>query len=105
MRNVRVPHALPISLATVSLPPAASAAVNAISAGAVRVGEQRAMQRRAAAKPVFAIALPAPRRAAALFGDAEQRLALRAPSRELIAAARNVASEQQPIPASRRSDG
>src|SRR5207253_2949076 len=59
--HVRRPHALPISLAIVSLPPATSAATNARrapSSGAMTSARTAAM----AETPVLAIAFPGPRR-------------------------------------------
>jgi hypothetical protein len=60
-RKVERPQAFPISLATVSLPPAVSDATSASSAALV-YGVVAATKAAAAAMPQLAIALPAPRR-------------------------------------------
>src|SRR5262249_1610367 len=96
-RNVDRPQALPISLATVSLPPAASDATSAISA-AFRCGVGTAAIAAAAATPQFAIAFPAPRRPArsSAIPSTIWRLS---PSLEVIEAARKAANNSSHAPA------
>src|SRR5262249_21602083 len=96
-RNVDRPHALPISLATVSLPPATSDATSATSA-ALACGVVIAANAAALATPQLAIALPAPRRPPR--SSAIPRTILRlSPSLEVTAAARNVANSSSHAPA------
>src|SRR5262249_7628082 len=98
---VERPHALPISLATVSLPPAASDAAIA-SRAAAAYGVVTAAIAAAAATPQLAIALPAPRRPPR-SSAIPSTIFRRRPSRDEIDAARNVAnsSSQAPMPAPR----
>src|SRR5207237_1398610 len=91
-RNVERPHAFPISLATVSLPPAMSAAAKATSAiGAY--GVVTAATAAMTATPQFAIALPAPRRPprSSAMPSSDFRFS---PSRDAIDAARNAAKRR-----------
>src|SRR5204862_1473282 len=82
------PQALPISLATVSLPPAVSEATIASRADDV-YGVAMAAMAATAATPQFAIALPAPRRPARSSAIPSRTLRC-SPNREETEAARNV---------------
>ena len=89
------PSALPISLATVSLPAAVSAATKPIIAAPVAC-VVTASSAASAARPVFAIAFPAPRRPPRSSAMPSSVLRRR-PSREVTDAARNVTiSSTQP---------
>ena len=89
---------MPISLATVSLPPAASAETIASSAVS-RYGDRTASAAANAARPVFAMALPGPRRPPRSSAMPRTALRLR-PSREDTAATKNEAnsSVHPPMP-------
>src|SRR5437764_15339962 len=89
-RNVDWPHALPISLATVSLPPAVSAATIAMlhcDTSAVVTAAAAAM----VATPQLPIALPAPLRP--LFSSAMPSSALRCNPRRDAAVAKGEGAE------------
>ena len=91
-RKVCRPQALPISLATVSLAPATSAAVSASSARS-RWGEAAATAAATAARPVLARALPGPRRPPR-SSAMPSRTFRRSPSRVVTVATRNAESSR-----------
>src|SRR4029077_11189671 len=95
-RNVDRPHALPISLATVSLPPALNAATSA-SSEADWYGVVAAAIAAAAATPQFAIALPAPRRPPRSSAIPRRTLRVK-PNRDVIDAMTKVTSSSTHAP-------